>query len=707
MLLQPTVRLSYKNGNSNALTQFLTKCKKTYAYDYALTAYLPDNISYTEIMAIPFFLEGVAIVYNFPELANGPVLNFSRSLLSKIFRQEITSWNHSLFANTSINPGGATIMNASNRSITLVLRADISGTTRTLLDGLRSFDPANWTVNDLAPVWPMYKLSNNLSVVIAKDQFSAASYVLTTPGAIGYAPFNLVDDAGLPVANIINQAGKIAPADNTGLSEGVKALGRTVLNASSPVDAPGNKSYPLITVEYLLVHTQTTDCETYRAMFRFWYWALNDNFASALIVGLYGYMQLTPDLLTYSNSVLQSFQCNGKRILEEEYVDVQLSILKQIMICISGICIMFTVSVLATLGYKRRSRITKAAGLAFAVCFLVGCLFNYLSVFFWAIASDADSICRARYSFAVLGYSLILGAMFSKSWEINKVFVAGESGVVNPFQEVPWWQFCRVFFSIVGTQAVLLIIWMSVDGPRASTVTIDAINFQAVHQCTAQRPKVWLALEAVYFVLLLLWGAYLAYETRDVWLKYNYPNESRSILLSIYNLAFCGIILVPLITTLDVSPETLFFLVAIAILWPTSFALFSVYMPKLAKFLGSSYRNSGNSKGAQSIDKERSHTHSVGSHVKGLVEHDQEQKLLDAEKRRKGGDLETPRPGSPDSHRKDPASADFSPDSRVRNFHKGTERTESTDDPQWRTLLTSPSGEDIHETCVEAIENTL
>jgi gamma-aminobutyric acid type B receptor len=417
--------------------------------------------------------------------------------------------------------------------------------------------------------------------------------------------------------------------------------------------------------------------------------------------------------------VLNNFVCEGETLLADTYVDSRLSVLKQIMICVSGIFIMLTLTILATLGYKRHSRITKAAGLAFALCFLVGCLLNYVSVFFWAISPELDVYCQARYAFVMLGYSLILGAMFSKSWEVNKVFSAGESGVANPFQEVPWWQFCRVFFTIVALQGVLLLILMVSDAPFSVSINIDAINFQSIHECHVRRPQVWIGLEAAYFVLLLVWGAYLAYETRDVWLKYNYPNESRSILLSIYNLAFCCIILVPLITTLEVSYETLFFLVSIAILWPTSFALSSVYMPKLAKFLGSSFRGSGGNSKGQSSDNSVARSASVGS-GKPLVEVGPEKKLLSGDRpekihskrksKERSEETEIGRSPSPDSPlRERPidfmvpgavTSGDFSPS----DHHRGIDRTESADlessAPNWRGLLQSPSLPDLTESPV-------
>jgi hypothetical protein len=254
---------------------------------------------------------------------------------------------------------------------------------------------------------------------------------------------------------------------------------------------------------------------------------------------------------------------------------------------------MLTVTVLATLMYKRKSKVTKAAGFAFAICFLTGCIVNYLAIFFWALSPISDNICQLRYVFVLMGYCMILGSMFSKSWELNKVFTSVDS-VINPMEEVPWWKFIRVFGSLCSSQGLLLLIWMAVDAPQSVEITLDPVDFTGIHECHLNYPDVWITLEFIYFALLLGWGAYLAYQTRDIWVRFNYPNESKSILLSIYNLAFCGAILVPLMTTLEVSTDTLFFLVSFAILWPTSFALCSVYLPKVVKFIDKSYRERSN-----------------------------------------------------------------------------------------------------------------
>jgi hypothetical protein len=202
------------------------------------------------------------------------------------------------------------------------------------------------------------------------------------------------------------------------------------------------------------------------------------------------------------------------------------------------------------------------------------------------------AICQGRIVFAVLGYSLTLGAMFSKSWEINKIFQRVEKGDISPFQEIPWWRFCRVFFVLIAIQAVMLTILMAVDPPTKTVKLRDPINLIGLNRCDVRHGSYWLGLEGTYFLCVMLWGAYLAYQTRAVWARYKYPNESVGILYSIYNLGFCITILSPLISILDADEDTLFVLVTFAIVYPTSFSLSSVYIPKIISFLGSSFKKS-------------------------------------------------------------------------------------------------------------------
>jgi len=241
------------------------------------------------------------------------------------------------------------------------------------------------------------------------------------------------------------------------------------------------------------------------------------------------------------------------------------------------------------------------------------------------------------------------------------------------------------FFSIVGLQLVLLILWLTIDAPQSVVTITNAVEFQGIRECVGQLTVLWIILELVFFACLLLWGAYLAYQTRDVWVKFNYPNESRSILLSIYNLGFCCVVLIPMITSLNVDLEVLFLLLSLTILWPTTFALFNVYVPKIAKFIGSSWRKSGNSDPGKS--RERSdRSGSFASNVKVSLEQTakNEKKLLILDDKDRSKIL----PDVEGAYAVDsPRGVDTPPENDYSR--KGTERMESPENPPsptWQSL---------------------
>jgi hypothetical protein len=213
--------------------------------------------------------------------------------------------------------------------------------------------------------------------------------------------------------------------------------------------------------------------------------------------------------------------------------------------------------------------------------------------------------------------------MFSKSWEVSKIFQRVEKGDISPFKEVPWWKFCRVFFITFFLQIVIALGLLIGDPIVADSYVLDPLNLIAVRNCKVGRGGLWFGLEGTFFGILSIWGAYLAYQTRLVWARYKYPNESRSILLSLYNLLLSSIIILPFFSVTDGSEDTIFVFVCFAIMYPTGFCLSMVYVPKLASFLGSSFKKSKESK-AKSSDRG-----SVGGSrtAKRIAHHDDDSRL--------------------------------------------------------------------------------
>lgn len=106
------------------------------------------------------------------------------------------------------------------------------------------------------------------------------------------------------------------------------------------------------------------------------------------------------------------------------------------------------------------------------------------------------------------------------------------------------------------------------------------IIIPALNTCTAKYLTVWLALIYVYKGILLLYGLFLAYETRNV--VYAHLNDSRVIGICVYNVvvlstigAFLGLILN------NEQYEQLYAAISVCIIFPATTTISLIFFPKV------------------------------------------------------------------------------------------------------------------------------
>jgi len=198
---------------------------------------------------------------------------------------------------------------------------------------------------------------------------------------------------------------------------------------------------------------------------------------------------------------------------------------------------------------------------------------------------------------------------------------------------MPWWKFCRILFGVSFINLVIVTIWLATDPPKTGYEIVDSINLLAVHTCSCKNQNTWMLLEVIFFVSLLVFGGYLAFVTREIWERYNYPNESKSILLSIFNITFTMIILGPLILAFHVSLVINNVLFILTIAGPTTFSLFMVHGPKLVEFLGSSFGHGTQEKEHTSNRKQALSVGSKSFVVDTKIEKDKKPKLQQLEEK--------------------------------------------------------------------------
>jgi phosphate transport system substrate-binding protein len=211
------------------------------------------------------------ITYNLP---GNPRLKLDGDTVVNIFLGNITRWNDAKIA--ALNPG----VELPDLGIIPVHRSDGSGTTFIFTDYLGSISPvwADSVGKGTSVKWPA-------SIGIgAKGNEGVAGQVKQLSGAVGYVELIYAKQNQMPYADIKNAAGNfITPS----LDSVTAALATARIPDDfrfSMVNAPGDKTYPIAGVTWLLVYENQKDAAKGKKLVEFLNWALTkgEGMASSL-----------------------------------------------------------------------------------------------------------------------------------------------------------------------------------------------------------------------------------------------------------------------------------------------------------------------------------------------------------------------------------------------------------------------------------------
>ncbi|XP_023288258.1 gamma-aminobutyric acid type B receptor subunit 2, partial [Orussus abietinus] len=221
---------------------------------------------------------------------------------------------------------------------------------------------------------------------------------------------------------------------------------------------------------------------------------------------------------------------------------------------------------------------------------IVGCMLSYSSVIFLGLDSQLSSvtafpyICTARAWLLMSGFSLAFGSMFSKTWRVHSIFtdVKLNKKVIKDYQ----------LFMVVGVllliDLVIMTTWQVADpffratkqmNPYPHPSSEDIIIIPENEYCQSNRMTVFLVSIYAYKGLLMIFGAFLAWETRHV----SIPalNDSKYVGLSIYNVVIMCVIGAAISFLLSDKQDALFVILAVFIIFCSTGTLCLVFVPKL------------------------------------------------------------------------------------------------------------------------------
>lgn len=229
----------------------------------------PDELKAAGLEQFPMLAGGVVPIVNLPGVRPG-TLKLDRAVLSGIFLGDIRRWNAPEIA--ALNPG----VKLPKLRITVVRRADASGTTFLFTDALAKFSK-KWRgqVGSGASVrWPIG--------IGGQKNPGVCNTVARIRGAIGYTEYTYAVEARLAMPQLQNRDGKfISPTPDSfrTAAEGVAwnpADGfRADLN-----DRAGENAWPITGVTYVLIR-RDAEPATRNALNRYFRWCFDSGASAA------------------------------------------------------------------------------------------------------------------------------------------------------------------------------------------------------------------------------------------------------------------------------------------------------------------------------------------------------------------------------------------------------------------------------------------
>ncbi|XP_038049616.1 gamma-aminobutyric acid type B receptor subunit 2-like [Patiria miniata] len=250
----------------------------------------------------------------------------------------------------------------------------------------------------------------------------------------------------------------------------------------------------------------------------------------------------------------------------------------------------------------RKQRIIKLSSPNINNLIIMGSLMTYISVILNGLdrekvgAENMDHVCRAQLWMLSLGFTLSFGSMFSKTWRVHSIFMNKklEKKAVKDYQLVTM---VGVFIALesvyLGGWEIKPLVAVLSDYEAQATIEKDLMLIPVVQRC--HRHGVtdisWLAGVYIFHGIQLVFGLFLAYETRNVTIPA--LNDSKNIGMSVYNvfiLSCVGAIFSLLMDPL--KTQTIFLVTSLCVLVSTTTTLLIIFTPKIIDVI----RNPGGSK---------------------------------------------------------------------------------------------------------------
>ncbi len=247
------------SGSSDGLKQITARAVDFGATDVALTA---EQRKEAKVVCFPIAVSGVVPVVNLPGIKKGQ-LQLSGEALADIFARKIVRWNDDKLK--ALNPGLA----LPDVAITVIVRADGSGTTFNFTDYLAKVSPA-WA----STVGKNYVVAWPAGTTAIKGSGGIVTAVRETSGAITYVDYQYAVKNTLAWVALKNRDGRFVNPGSAGFSAALLNSAWMSKSAFEDMltDRPGGITWPITSGTFVLVPQVASNPEQTIAALKFFTW---------------------------------------------------------------------------------------------------------------------------------------------------------------------------------------------------------------------------------------------------------------------------------------------------------------------------------------------------------------------------------------------------------------------------------------------------
>jgi len=295
----PGVQLNYQSiGSGGGIQQFTDGTVDFGASDAPMTDEEMTKVD-GNVLHVPMVLGAVVPTYNLPEVTE--TIRFTAEALAGIYLGEITRWDDARLR--SSNPG----VSLPDQEIVVVRRSDGSGTTFIWTEFLSAVSPewASRVGTGKSVNWPVG--------IGGRGNEGVSATVQQTPGAIGYVELGYAMINSMAVGAVRNRDGNFVTPDLSTVSDAAAgaaaALGPDTDFRISLINAPGERTYPVASFTWLLVHEDYgDDAAKAGELVQFIWWVLTQGQGAAQDLG---YAPLPDAVLPLVEAKLRQITATG------------------------------------------------------------------------------------------------------------------------------------------------------------------------------------------------------------------------------------------------------------------------------------------------------------------------------------------------------------------------------------------------------------